>query len=147
MRRFLKMHPPRPPLFVSSDHVLCEKNDRCRPANRVVVFRVRLCRSKTQHCAPIWRTHYDESSLTNRTVKNQVESQLVYIEANAPVYIPDIDRDEENPQVWNLLIQTRNGFRPLSCCGVAHGQELYDAHVNNSDAAVCYLFLSCDYSF
>ena len=55
--------------------------------------------SKTQHCAPSWRPHYYEPSVPNRTVKNQVESQLVYVEANAPVYIPDIDGDEENSQV------------------------------------------------
>src|SRR2546422_7093166 len=113
MRRFQEMHSPRPPLFVFIDYVLSEKNNRRRPANGVVFFRVKLCRSKAQHCAPIWRPHYHEPSVPNRTVKNQIESQLVYVEANAPVHIPDIDRDEENSQVRNLRIQTRNGFRPL----------------------------------
>jgi hypothetical protein len=126
------MHPPRPPFFVFSDHVLSEEDNRCRPAHGVVLFRVRLCRSQTQHCAPIRRPHYHESSVPNRTVKNQIESQLVYIEANAPVHIPDMDRDEEDAQIRKLRIQTRNRFRPLRCCGVAHRRELYDEPVNNS---------------
>src|SRR5438552_12397232 len=130
MRRFLKMHTPLPPLFVFGGHILGEKNDWRRPADGMVLLRVRWCRSKTQHCAPIWWPHYHEASVSNQTVKNQIESQLAYIEANAPVHIPNIDRDEEDPQVGNLRIQTRNGFRPLSRCGVAHRRSLYDEPVN-----------------
>src|SRR6185437_8973835 len=133
MRRLLKMHPPRPPLFVFRGDILCKKNDRRRSADGMVLLRVRWCRSKTQHCAPIWRPHYHEASVSNRTVKDQIESQLIYVEANAPVHIPNIDRDEENPQVGNFRIRTRNGFRPLSCCRVAHRRELYEEPVNKSE--------------
>src|SRR5580765_3760391 len=122
MRWLLKMNAARAPFFILGDHVFGEKNDRSSAADGLV--RAGRHGSETDHGAAIGRPYHHESPIAHRAVEEEIEPQLVDVEANAAVHITNIDRDEKNPEVGDLRIQARDCAWPLSGRRVAHGRKL-----------------------
>jgi len=107
-RRETKMDSALAPFRELGDHVLREENDRGRPADERIVFRIRIGCYQPQHRSTVGRRHRHQTvARLQPGIQCQIESELLCIEFEAPILIAHVNVDGVDPQVRILAVQAK----------------------------------------
>src|SRR3989442_8907598 len=123
-RREVEANSALGPLAVLGNHILGDKGDRRRPADELGLFRAGLRRYECEVRRAVGRGDgYKTTTGLNAGVKDQLEAELIEVEAQAVVEIANVNRNRLEAQVGVLAIQANNGaVGPLSR-RIAHGRD------------------------
>ncbi len=93
-------NPALAPFAEFGGDILGHKNDVRRPPDQLARYRTELGRDQVEHCGAIGRSDRNPALAgLQLRVKSQIESELVKVEAQAPVLVANKDGDTLNAQV------------------------------------------------
>src|SRR6266851_1473930 len=123
-RRELEANSALGPFAVLGNHILGDKGDRHGPANELDLFRAGVRCDEGEVRGAVGRGDgYETTVGLNAGVKDQLEAELIEVEAQALLQITDENRNRLETQVRVLAIQANRGaVRPL-LRRIAHGRD------------------------
>src|SRR5258708_1171210 len=109
------------PFAVLGNHIFGDEGDRGGPANELALFRAGLRRDESEVRGAVGRGDgYETTVGLNAGGKDQLEAELIEVEAQAQLEIANVNRNRLEAQVGILAIQANSGaVRPFAR-GVGH---------------------------
>src|SRR5467141_252709 len=123
-RRELEANAALVPFAVFGNHILGYKGDVCGLADELVLFRAGFRSDEGEVRGAVRRGDgYEPTARLNAGVKDQLETELIEVEAEALLEIADVNRNRLEAQVGVLAVQANSGAVIPLAKRVAHGRD------------------------
>src|SRR5689334_20965507 len=137
-RIHLEAHSTLAPFAELGEHIFRDESDLRMPADELELLRIPLGRNESDVGRAVGRRDGDEIFIAS--VKDELETELVHVELEAPIQVANVDADRLQTQVRVPAVQAnRRPVQPF-VRRASHGPALYDGAIGAALQAAVLLF-------
>src|SRR5712671_851980 len=104
-------HSSLAPFAKLGSDIFCNENNRRRPADELVLWGIGIGRNQGKHRRPVgWCNRYPSLAGRKASIKSQMESELVQVEAQASILISNEYIDSMDTEVRFVSIEVKTGL-------------------------------------